>query len=417
MSEGAVLTELLFLLLPVAAASGWWAAQRSRVSLGSAATAKDPAFFRGLNYLLDEQPDKAIDVFLRLAEVDRETVETHLALGSLFRRRGEVERAIRIHQNLVARANLEPEARGFALYELGQDYMRAGLLDRAESLFHELLEHRLQPERALRALLELYQQEKDWVRCLEVAEQLRVRQGVPLHVEIAQYHCEIAEKALRAGETPAVVAHLDQADASDPGCARALLLRAELASQRGDRAGALDLYRRVVRQDPRFVREVLPRLLACLADEAPAAVIAELTRLYRDRPSSALMLSLVEAVRAGQGEPAAIRLLGDYLERHADLGGLARLLELRLAQADGKGDETARVSLKVLRHLLAHRPAYQCEHCGFTARRLHWQCPSCTRWKTIRPIEPEPIAELVPGSSDGRHDEPAAVDIGPRPAS
>ncbi|AGA90488.1 putative N-acetylglucosaminyl transferase [Thioflavicoccus mobilis 8321] len=400
------MTELLFLLLPVAAASGWWVAQRSQSSGVGAAAAKDPAFFRGLNYLLDEQPDKAIDVFLKLAEVDEDTVETHLALGSLFRRRGEVERAIRIHQNLVARSNLDPVARGFALYELGQDYMRAGLLDRAESLFQELLELKLQPERALRALLEIYQQEKDWVRCLEVAEQLRTRKVAPMGIEIAQYHCELAEKALREGDSQAVVARLGRAQESDPGCARALLLRAELASRQDDSAGALDLYRRVVREDRRFFPEILPGLLACFADEDPEALISEFFRLYRDQPSPALMLSLVEAVREGRGEEAAIELLSDYLKEKADLAGLARLLELRLARADGREDETARVSLGVLRHLLARRPGYWCEHCGFTARRLHWQCPSCKRWKTIRPVEPEPIAV--------RTEEPTSAAPGPR---
>ena len=194
------LIELLFLLLPVAAASGWWLARRDGSARRSPPEGSAPAFLRGLNYLLDEQPDKAIDVFLELAEVDGETVETHLALGSLFRRRGEVDRAIRLHQNLIARHNLSRDQRGLALFELGQDYMRAGLLDRAELLFQELVDLGLHRERALRGLLDIFQQERDWEKCLEMAERLKPFTDRPMFREMAQYHCELAEEARRRAD-------------------------------------------------------------------------------------------------------------------------------------------------------------------------------------------------------------------------
>ena len=217
----AAVIELLFLLLPVAAASGWWIGRRVEPSRRSVASASHPAFLRGLNYLLDEQPDKAIDVFLELAEVDNDTVETHLALGSLFRRRGEADRAIRIHQNLIARNTLNAEQRGYALFELGQDYMRAGLLDRAELLFHELAEIGLQRERALRGLLDIYQQERDWAHCLEIAERLKPFSERPLDTEIAQYHCELAEEARRRADPAEAGRHLARALDVDPSaCAR-----------------------------------------------------------------------------------------------------------------------------------------------------------------------------------------------------
>lgn len=395
--------ELLFLLLPVAAVSGWWAARRSLPREAATSSGNEPVFFRGLNYLLDEQPDKAIDVFLKLAEVDRETVDTHLALGSLFRRRGEVDRAIRIHQNLVARSNLEHEERGYALYELGQDYMRAGLFDRAEGLFRELLELSLQPERALRALAEIYQQEKDWFRCLEVAERLQARGAVPMSAEIAHYHCELAEDALRGGTEEAAAQHLREAQASDPNCARALMLQAEMAIAHQDAAVAMRYYEALLQQAPQYLPEILPKLLDCFRRLGHTSLSKELEQLYRKEPSPPLMLSLVETLRHEEGDQAATDLLLEHLRRHADLAGLTRLLELQLPQTQGQMAEAMTVSLGTLRHLLARQPAYQCEHCGFTARRLHWQCPSCKRWGTVNPSGPEPIDQASQWPREDTH--------------
>ena len=199
----------------------------------------DAAFLRGLSYLLDQRPDKAIDVFLRMAEVDGETMEIHLALGSLFRRRGEVERAIRIHQNLVARPGLDREQRGFALYELAQDYMRAGLFDRAESLLQELAEIEPQGRRALKALIEIYQQEKDWAGALSVAERLEKLTGRPMAVQIAQYHCELAEECLKARSPEPASAHLRAAQSVHPQCVRATMLQARIELERGNADTAL----------------------------------------------------------------------------------------------------------------------------------------------------------------------------------
>lgn len=386
------LIELLFLLLPVAAASGWWAARRDPPRPAKVAVRKDPAsFLRGLNYLLDEQPDKAIDVFLKLAEVDQETVETHLALGSLFRRRGEVERAIRVHQNLVARSNLDPEQRGFALYELGQDYRRAGLLDRAESLFRELLELKLQRRRALMALAEIYQQEKDWARALEVAEELRRAGVAPMRTEMAQFHCELAVKALCAGMIQDAVDRLDQAQACDAGCVRAVMLRADIALEQGEVGLAIEQYREAVRQDPRYVPEILPKLAVCFRGEQSRSWSSELADLCRLEPSPPLVLELVEAIRREQGDEAAIATLTAHLEQRADLAALARLLELQMARFPDALTSSVAVGLAVVRHMLAQQPGYRCEHCGFTARRIHWQCPSCKRWSTVRPVLPEPL--------------------------
>lgn len=390
--------ELLFLLLPVAAASGWWLARRGgpparEQTPGSA----DPAFFRGLKYLLDEQPDKAIDVFLKLAEVDRETVETHLALGSLFRRRGEVERAIRIHQNLVARDNLNAEQRGYALFELGQDYMRAGLFDRAETLFQDVVDTGLHRERALLGLLDIYQQERDWVRCLEVAERLAPLTDRPLNSEVAHYHCELAEEARRTGSTSEAKRQLQLAEGSDPGFVRAAMLESEIALADGQIDVALERLLAVAGQGAAYLPDILPSLVHALDTTRPGQLVDTLETLAKDHPSPPMMLTLSDALERERGPAAAAARLIRYLSGHADLLALERLLDLR--QRDPSADPNAnaesryreRIVLDVVRHLLPRQPVYQCEHCGFEARALHWQCPSCKRWGSVKAVEPERI--------------------------
>ena len=178
--------NLLWLLLPVAALSGWWIGRRrGNSNKNQSSSSIYPEYFKGLNFVLNEQPDKAIEVFIRMLEVDSETVETHLALGNLFRRRGEVDRAIRIHQNLIARPTLDREQRAHALLELGMDYMRLGLLDRAEGLFLELVESDLHLNQAYTELLEIYQQEKDWENAINIARKLELISGKKLNPVIA----------------------------------------------------------------------------------------------------------------------------------------------------------------------------------------------------------------------------------------
>jgi lipopolysaccharide biosynthesis regulator YciM len=383
--------ELLLLLLPVAAASGWWAAKRSESRQSEICTEPDPAYFRGLNYLLNEQPDKAIDVFLRLAEVDSETVETHLALGNLFRRRGEVDRAIRIHQNLVARPALSPPQRAGALLELGQDYMRAGLFDRAESLFKELIDMKQHRSKALANLREIYQQEKDWVRCLEVAQQLERVTGKRFPNEIANYHCELAREALRAGDTERASKQLRQAHAADKHCVRATMLQAEIEMARGDLEAAVTTYRRVEQQGPEYLPEILPALLEGYRRLGERDdMVSVLKQLYRSHPNSAVMLALADIIENDEGNAAAAAFVAEHLKIQADLHGLERLLDLdgRSPTCNAGQREMLKTLLQVVRRLREGQPAYQCEHCGFVAKRLHWQCPSCNSWGRVKPVQP-----------------------------
>ncbi|MBK1643537.1 lipopolysaccharide assembly protein LapB [Thiocapsa imhoffii] len=386
--------ELLFLLLPVAAASGWWVAQRGARRPSVPLRPTHPALLRGLNDLLAEEPDKAIDTFLELVEVNDDTVETHLALGNLFRRRGEVDRAIRIHQNLIAHQRLGAEQRGDALFELGQDYLRAGLLDRAEALFEELVGLGFHRQRALESLRDIYEQERDWGRCLEVAELLKPISEQPMAVAIAQYHCELAEEARRSGDPQRAKQHLEQAREADPECVRATMLEGNAVLEDGDPERALELFMHVAAQRASYVPEILPALIEALRRMGRHDLPAILEDLAQRHSSPALVLSLSDVVAETRGRDAAMDLLTDYLTRYADLAALERLLQW-LAEAHPDADERARhraaVALEVTRHLLVRQPVYQCDHCGFQARSLFWQCPSCRCWGCVVPVQPEPI--------------------------
>lgn len=383
--------ELLLLLLPVAAASGWFAARRSQRAESEDGGHRDPAYFRGLNYVLNEQPDKAIDLFIRLLEVDSETVETHLALGNLFRRRGEVDRAIRIHQNLIARPSLSREQRALALLELGQDYMRAGLFDRAESLFRELVEMGVHRYKALSNLKEIYQQEKDWVQCLEVARQLEALSSEPQYPDIARYHCEMAEDALAAGDTAKAWNLCRLALEVDGGCVRATLIQAGMERARGDLRAAIRSYRQVADQDPDLVPEMLPHLIdSCRQQGSLDELDDYLDRLYHTSKNSRILLARADLLAVRVGEGAALQAITDHLQSHADLAVLERYIELKRRSTDvAEYRETLDILQRLVRRLHDKQPAYQCGRCGFSARRLHWQCPGCKGWATVRPfLEP-----------------------------
>src|SRR6476660_4080986 len=216
---------LLFLLLPIAALSGWVIGRRgSERTSGARVSELSTNYFRGLNYLLNEQQDKAIEVFLKLAEINRDTVETHLALGNLFRRRGEVDRAIRVHQHLIARPNLNEDEKTVALLELGEDYMRAGLLDRAETLFTDLVAMDAHVPSALRHLISIYQHEKDWAKAIDHARRLAKIAGDSQGPVIAQFYCEQAEQARAAKNFADAHDHLIHAFESQPECVRAYIV-------------------------------------------------------------------------------------------------------------------------------------------------------------------------------------------------
>ncbi len=382
--------SLLWLLLPVAAGSGWLLARRSaaRDQRGDGHSGLRADYFQGIHYLLNEQPDKAIEVFIKVLEVDSETVETHMALGNLYRRRGEVDRAIRIHQNLIARPELAEEQRHEALLELAQDYLGAGLLDRAEDLFQELAEGDIHRVQALRQLIDIYEQEKDWAVAIETARRLEAATGNQLGGVIAHYRCELAEQQLAAGNDQRALELAAEALASDPGCVRASLLEGDIHRRAGRAAEAVRAYRRIEGQDGDYLPEAIERLRACQRElGVPADLERYLEGLCERHAGATITLALAELKRERAGPGQAAEFVAGALARRMSVRGVDRLLALELEQARGESAERLRVLKRFTDEMLSGRPVYRCARCGFPARALHWKCPSCKHWNSVKPIQ------------------------------
>lgn len=375
-------------LLPLAFASGWWLhSRRSRRISGVAVSRLSTTYFRGLNYLLNEQPDKAIEVFLKIAEVDRDTVETHFALGHLFRRRGEVDRAIRLHQNLVMRDNLSDQQRTEAVLALGEDYMRAGLYDRAETLFTDLLKLESSAPRAMKHLISIYQAEQDWEQAIENAQNYESATGEPMGRLVAHFYCELAERARCRGDREAARAHLHRAFDADANNVRAGMLEGRMHMAEGNDLGAIRAYERVARNDPDFLPEVLPDLLAGYRRHGDMTRARSfLSEMIERHPGVSPVLAMTALVQEQEGGERALEYLTGQLRQRPSVRGQGALIDLSLEQGTAAERDILLVLKQLTEKLLSGAPTYRCQRCGFGARAHHWHCPSCKNWGTVKPI-------------------------------
>jgi lipopolysaccharide biosynthesis regulator YciM len=381
-------TDLLWLLLPLAAASGWLAARLEQKRHARQSLDLPSAYFKGLNFLLNEQPDKAIEVFIQVLEVNSDTVETHLALGNLFRRRGEVERAIRVHQNLIARPALDKEQRSHALLELGQDYLKAGLLDRAESLFLELSEIHAHSEQALKLLLHIYQQEKEWEKAITIMRKLSRLSGKKLDDVIAQYYCELADQTYARKDYSATRNFLKQAFAEDENCVRASILLGDLEAQQGKYREAIHAWRKIEQQDVHYLGEVAGRIAEGFRKlEDDQGLHDYFHAALQRHGGAALALTFSDIIRNREGVDAAEKFVVSWLRRRPNVHGLHQLLELNLAGATGPARDDLILLRGIIEELRAQHLGYACGQCGFKGKSLHWICPSCNRWNTIKPVQ------------------------------
>ncbi|MEW5756862.1 MAG: lipopolysaccharide assembly protein LapB [Pseudomonadota bacterium] len=371
------------ILLPLAAASGWWMGWRSALrSKAGSAKPLSAEYFAGLNYLLNEQPDRAVDLFTRMIDVDSDTIEVHYALATLFLKRGEVDRAIRIHENLIARPTLTQQQQHETRFRLGNDYLRAGMLDRAEGIFSDLVNT---PEHAAAArhhLLEIYQREKDWGKAIATAERLKKYKGADLKHLIAHYFCELACQFVERGDHSKAGELLQQALANDPRCARASIMEGDLTKKLGQAEAAILAYQRVVRQDPSLMPEILERLVACYrAIGKLEEGFVRIHEIHAVHPGIGGALMLMRLGREVNREQDGRRILRDYLRKEPSVAGALALLE-----AAGGETEVLSDVCEILKRLGARDVKYCCHHCGFAGQRLHWQCPGCQSWDTIRAV-------------------------------
>jgi lipopolysaccharide biosynthesis regulator YciM len=383
--------EIFWLVILPAAAAGWIIARLWYTrKIKNTGFDLPSAYFKGLNYLLNEEPDKAIEVFVQVLEVNSETIETHLALGNLFRRRGEAERAIRIHQNLMARPALTNDQRALALMELGRDYLKAGLYDRAENLFQELTDDRQQGSEVLHSLLQIYEHEKEWKKAINSATKLARVTGKPMNDVIAQYYCELSDAAATTGDFIAASKFAKQALATNPGSVRASLIYGNIEAEQSNHREAIRAWKKIGDQDAMFLGEVADKVqdsFRALNDEKGLKQFFQ-TALDQHKTIS-IMLSMCDIINEQQGNTAAENFIIEWLRKKPTVHGLYRLIDLRISKAGDSVSEDLILLRGIIGELKNEHEGYVCKNCGFKGKVMHWLCPGCHKWNTVRPLSGE----------------------------
>lgn len=380
--------EILALLLPVAAASGWIAAVRHLKKRSTSHLDRlNYAYFQGMNYLLNERPDKALEIFVYLLEEGNETVDTHFALGSLFRRRGEVERAIGIHKRLLDRTDLFKDQRRHALFELGMDYMGAGLYDHAKAFFVRLVNDGAYEKAALEQLVHIHQHEKDWLKAIEYKRKLDKIAGIKRDESVAQFYCELALEANKAGNMTQALEFLKQGLTEDPSCVRVSLIEAEIHIAQLNYGRALDALKRVETQDPSYLCEALNPLIKCFEklDESDEQ-IKYLSHLYDRYQVAEVTGEIAKLLEIREGDKRAIEFLFETLDAKPTIQGFNALISRLLTCSSGENRKILFKLREFCSKVLVVNASYQCERCGFSGKQLHWCCPGCHQWETIKPV-------------------------------
>ena len=379
------------LALPLFFTLGWLAARVDINQLLSESTTLPAAYFKGLNFLISDQHDKAIEAFTEAVQANSESLELHFALGSLFRRRGEVDRAINLHLSLLERKELEQPQKLAVMAELAQDYLKAGLLDRAEELFKSLDDSRYQ-QPALRALLEIYVREREWERAIEAARELERLSGVPFRKEIAQYYCEMAMKSILKNDSHTARYELEMALDANKNCARANAMLGDMEAEASAHAVAISVWKRIEFQQPEYLGLIAAKMLASYRAIGKPDEGLALLKIYLQTYKSASLLSVVyEVTLAEEGAESAARLARDELAKKPSLQTLDQLLQAR-ALLDKSESKDTQLMQQSVRAAIGNRNAYCCDQCGFRAKHYHWQCPACNSWESFPPETKESVA-------------------------
>ena len=391
--------------LPIVFALGWvgarWDMRLEKRENEIERLAQQKSTFKGLNLLLNEEPDKAIDALVQIAQLDPETTELHFALGSLFRRRGETERAIRVHQHLANREDLPSRHRDHAAYELGRDFLRAGLLDRAETSLNRVGTDSKYGIPAKESLLEMYQVEKDWAKAIISSNELEVLQGKSRQKEIAHFNCELAEEALRRKDIATAERHIDLAMQSVPSHPRATILRGDCFVAQNQLEKAVATWSLIAQNHPAYLALVADRWIdvhkaLSKADEGLQVLVDSL----KTQAGGELLDITFKHVMALRGVPQAEALMNEVMRHTPSLSAMALRVQARLTLAEVAQNDKAAQEFKASYGLLKQRTntlaRYTCGNCGFRARRFYWQCPGCNHWESYSPRRGEGAAPSGP---------------------
>lgn len=381
--------ELLFLLLPIAAAYGWYMGGHSaKQKYQNESNRLSREYVDGLNFLLSNQKDKAVDLFLDMLKDDSGTLEAHLTLGNLFRSRGEVDRAIRIHQALMESSSLTFEQRLLAIQQLGRDYMTAGFYDRAEDMFIQLIDEEDFQEYALQQLIIVYQSTSEWNKAISAATKLVKLGNTKYNQDIAQFYCELAALSIAADDLNKSLFYLQKSISADTNCARTSLMFGRVLMAQGNYEKAIEHLTQILIQDKAFVGEALPFIKDCYLSLGQEDALRNFLKQCVDSDSgNAAELMLADMIEKKTGRESAQYYIYRELVKHPNLKGFYRLMDYHLADAE---EGRAKESLLLLRNMVGVQikaiPNYRCERCGFTVNSIYWLCPACRSWSTIKPI-------------------------------
>lgn len=385
----------MLLIFPLFFGMGWLAARIDIKQLLSESSVLPHSYFQGLNFLLNEQPDKAIEAFIEVVKIDPQTIELHFALGSLFRRRGEVDRALRMHHNLVDRADLDDSKRRQAIFELAQDYLKAGILDRAESLFSEL-EGTIYAKQALEFLLELFQKEHDWLKAIAVTHRLEAASGQHYGKQAAFFYCELASDEIAQGNLAGAREHLNQALHECPNAVRATMMLGDMVAAEGRHEEAIAIWKKIEAQDAQYLPLVAERLLSAYRELDRQTDGVALLRGYLSKYHSLDLMNVVfDGVLKNEGPAAAYKLVRDELERNPTLLGLDKLLEARLLEVSMEHRADVELVKDLVHKRTRNLATYHCSNCGFKARQFYWHCPACHAWDSYSPRRNEETGASV----------------------
>ncbi len=378
----------LFLLVLVAIIIGWLLGRWQPFKKNSRNQNSDPfseKYAKGLNYLLADDSDNAIKIFTDLIEVNKDTIEIHISLGNLFRSKGEVDRAIKVHQNLLARPNLTRRQRHMAIAELASDYLKAGLLDRAEKLYREMIELNADAPQAYRHLLDLYIAEKSWEEAVDCAEVLHKMGEAEASVTYSQCLCEIASNAIDSGNNRLARKSLDRALEVDADCVRAALLLIQLHLKTDNSSAAKGIFLRLTRKNPDYMGLYIEPARQIYLGNDDQVYQKFLQSQYQQHPSTRLAMALLEHYARNDEIDKARQFLSDILNQSPSFEAFEFALRFLKSNPDQLGEtwESLSTFLKALQH---KKTEYVCSLCGYESHAIQWLCPSCRKWDSMKSV-------------------------------
>ncbi|MFK8077351.1 MAG: hypothetical protein AB8B84_12245 [Granulosicoccus sp.] len=383
--------DLLWLLLPVAAATGWFAAKRSE-SRSRAQSSKvlwdySSEFHEGLKGLLSDHVELPADIFNTTSDSASNAADTHIALGNHYRQKGDMERAVFMHQSVLDNQELSDDVRASARFELARDYDSAGLLDRSEATFKALIKSGHRITDAYQSLLQLHERESDWSQAIAVATAAEKRLGEDLGWRIAHYYCELASDAVKADQEKDADEHLRKALSHDDSCSRASIMLADLALENGQYSQANDLYEQVEQQRPELIPEIIDKRFDVFEKAGDAAEFDSfLKRIHSQRNAYSVIRSTRQIIAERHSPQLADRFFKDQILKRPSLKGLRDWAHDQVELSKPGERDKVQVICNLLDKVMEDKPAYRCSYCGFQGNVMHWRCPSCGQWDSVSTI-------------------------------